>query len=331
MKKNRIILGVDVSKATLDTYNHSTEQFFTVENIHKGFAEILAKIVSSNKIKKDDLLFCFESTGKYSKRLSLFLQSEVIPFVMVPGLEIKRSLGIARGKNDKIDARRIALYAYEKRERLVPTILPNEKIDKILSSISLRNQLVKQRTALKNGMSDLYDSYHEGDSNFYKEVRQRLIDALDQEITLIEKEIESVIKSDPSIKKNFDLMLTIRGVGKIIAYYVIAYTHNFTRIIDPRSFACYTGIAPFGYSSGTMKGKSRVHPFANKKLKALFTMGAMSAINIKGEYREYYKKRQQMGKNNMSTLNIIRNKIVHRIFAVVKRGTPYVDLLKFAA
>jgi hypothetical protein len=33
----------------------------------------------------------------------------------------------------------------------------------------------------------------------------------------------------------------------------------------------------------------------------------------------------------MSTLNIIRNKLVFRIFAVVKRGTPYVDLSKFAA
>jgi transposase len=60
-------------------------------------------------------------------------------------------------------------------------------------------------------------------------------------------------------------------------------------------------------------------------------MAAMNAIKINGEYKQYYLRRQQEGKNNMSTLNIIRNKILARIFAVVKRQTPYVDLYKFAA
>ena len=57
----------------------------------------------------------------------------------------------------------------------------------------------------------------------------------------------------------------------------------------------------------------------------------MNAIKINGEYKQYYKRRQELGKNNMSSLNIIRNKLVARIFAVVKRQSPYVDLQKFAA
>ena len=60
-------------------------------------------------------------------------------------------------------------------------------------------------------------------------------------------------------------------------------------------------------------------------------MAAMSAIQIKGEYKEYYKRRIEAGKNKMSTLNIIRNKIIFRAFAVAKRGSPYVDLYKFVA
>jgi hypothetical protein len=57
----------------------------------------------------------------------------------------------------------------------------------------------------------------------------------------------------------------------------------------------------------------------------------MNAIKTNGEYRQYYLRGQQEGKNNMSTLNIIRNKILARIFAVANRKTPYVDLYKFAA
>ena len=50
------------------------------------------------------------------------------------------------------------------------------------------------------------------------------------------------------------------------------------------------------------------------------------------EYRQYYNKRiNELGKNKMSTLNIIRNKLIYRVFAVVNRGTPYIDLYKFAA
>jgi len=57
----------------------------------------------------------------------------------------------------------------------------------------------------------------------------------------------------------------------------------------------------------------------------------MNAIQIPGEYKHYYQRRQKEGKNNMSTLNIIRNKLPARIFAVVKQQTPYVNPDKFAA
>jgi transposase len=131
---------------------------------------------------------------------------------------------------------------------------------------------------------------------------------------------------------NYQLIQTIRGIGPVLAKYMIIYTENFTLFNDPRKFACFAGIAPFEYSSGSsVKGRTRVHPLANKHLKSLLNMAAMGPIQLDGEYKTYYKRRTDEGKNKMSTLNIIRNKLVFRIFAVVKRGTPYVDLSKFAA
>ena len=331
MKKNQIIIGIDVSKATLDCYIQSTAQHFIVENGPKGFVQLLETVFTSTNCQKGDLLVCFENTGKYSKVLSVFMQSQGISFVMAPALEIKKSLGITRGKNDKIDSCRIANYAYEKREKLKPTILPGERIDRIKSLLSLREKLVKHRTAYKNGISDLQDCYREGETRAIKDIQQRLINGLNDEIDKLETEIESEIKRDSSMKKNFELILTVRAIGKILGFYLIAYTENFTSFIDPRSFACFSGIAPFANSSGTVTGKSRVHPYANKQLKSLLSLAAMSAIQFKGEYREYYKRRVDAGKNKMSTLNIIRNKIIFRAFAVVKRGSPYVDLYRFVA
>ena len=136
----------------------------------------------------------------------------------------------------------------------------------------------------------------------------------------------------PEWKTNYKLIQTVRGVGPVIARYLIIFTENFTRFATYRKFACYAGIAPFEYASGSsVRGRTRVHSCANKQLKSSLNIAAMNAIKINGVYKQYYQRRQKEGKNNMSTLNIIRNKLLAQIFAVVKRQTPYVDLYKFAA
>lgn len=332
MKKKQIIVGIDVSKATLDVFIHSVSFHFVTSNDEKGFFELLETICKVAKCSAKDIFFCFENTGKYSRRLSVFLFTQEIPFAMEPALAIKRSLGITRGKNDKVDAKRIANYAFEKKHQLTPTILPGESIDKIKMLLSLREKLIKHRTALKNGITDLYDCYQEGETNLIREIQERQISALNNEIETIENEVEQIIRKDSSMYNNFKLILTVKGIGKINAFYFIAYTANFTLFATARAFACYCGIAPFENSSGTIKGKTRVHHYANKQLKSLINLAATSVINVKGELQCYYNKRvNEQGKNKMSTINIIRNKIIYRVFAVVKRGTPYVDLYKFAA
>jgi transposase len=330
--KKKIIIGIDVSKSSLDVFVHGINFSFIVENGTKGFVKLLETVCKEANCKKENLLFCFENTGKYSQMLSVFLHTQSINFVMEPAIKIKRSLGLTRGKNDKIDARRIAVYAYEKIESLKLTVLPGEKIDQMKSLLSLREKLIKHRTAYKNGITDLYDCYKDGEKKFIKEMQERLIKNLDNEIERVETQIKAIIAEDEDLFKNFKLLLSIRGIGTIVAFYLIAYTANFTQFKDARTFGCYCGIAPFGYSSGITKGNSKVSHLGNHQLKALLNMAAMAAIRIKGEYQQYYQRRiNELGKNKMSTLNIIRNKLVYRAFAVVNRGTPYVDLLKFAA
>jgi len=331
MKKN-VFIGIDVSKEKLDIYIYGFNYHFIVSNDTKGLVKLLETSCEITECKSSNFFICFENTGKYSKMLSVFLHTQEITFIMEPALRIKKSLGMARGKNDKVDSKRIALYVYEKRESLEPTILPGEKVEKIKSLLSLREKLIKHRTAYKNGISDLNDCYQEGETKLIKDVQQRLIVNINQEIKKIENEINCIIESDLKMQNNFNLITTITGIGKINAYFLIAYTANFTLFKNARAFACYCGIAPFDNSSGKYSGNTKVHHFANKQLKTLLNMAATSAIKTNGELKEYYNKRVLvLGKNKRSTINIIRNKIVYRVFAVVSRGTPYVNLYKFAA
>ena len=142
----------------------------------------------------------------------------------------------------------------------------------------------------------------------------------------------AIIIDDQELKKNYRLITSIRGKGMQTAVVMIVYTENFIKFETWRKFASYAGIAPFPYQSGSsVKGRAKVSHLTNKKIKVILNMCAITAIQHNPELKIYYQKRVLKGKNKMSTVNIITNKIIARAFAVVKRGTPYVDILKYAA
>ena len=99
---------------------------------------------------------------------------------------------------------------------------------------------------------------------------------------------------------------------------------------DWRKLACYCGVAPFKHQSGSsIKGKTKVSHIANKKMKSLLNMAALSAKRNDIEIKEYYERKVEEGKNKMSVLNAIRCKIISRAFAVIERETPFVNIQKF--
>jgi transposase len=159
-----------------------------------------------------------------------------------------------------------------------------------------------------------------------------MIKELTNQINKIETELDKIVHEDPMIKKQYDLITSIKSVGKQTALYMIAFTNGFTLFENWRKFASYAGTAPFPYQSGiSISGRTKVSHLANNKFKALLNLCATSAIVHNPEMKAYFKRRKEEGKNGMSTINIVRNKILARIFAVINRGTPYVNTCKYAS
>jgi len=114
------------------------------------------------------------------------------------------------------------------------------------------------------------------------------------------------------------------GIGPATAAEILVATNEIKTITNPKKMACHAGVAPFGYSSGTsVRGKTRVSHQARKRLKSLFHLGAMSVIQVKGDLQDYYQRKLKEGKNKMLVLNAVRNKLIHRVYAVIKRGEKY--------
>lgn len=284
------------------------------------------------KCSIESILVAFEHTGIYSFPLAVYLQELKVNYIIVPGLEIKRSLGIQRGKDDIVDAKRIALYAYRRREEVTPYELPSKQFIQIRRLLSLRERLVKQRAGYEGNLKENKRFLIKKDNILLFNIQEKMIKELNKQIKKVNEELQRIVENDPEIKKIYDLVLSIKGVGPQTALFIISLTNGFTLFQNHRKFASYAGIAPFPYQSGiSIKGRSKTSHLANKKMKSLLSSCASSAVQYNPEMKAYYQKRIAEGKHVMSTLNIIRNKILARIFAVAKRGTPYVDTCGYAS
>lgn len=76
----------------------------------------------------EEMIVCFEHTGPYRLLLAAMLEEAGICYVMVAAAQVRRSLGIRRGKTDGIDAERLAEYVWRFRDQLRPRRLPSKAL-----------------------------------------------------------------------------------------------------------------------------------------------------------------------------------------------------------
>lgn len=321
-------IGIDISKNTFDLalianndLGSMVSAVFT--NDPKGIVR-LEEFLRKHGVTKQETIFCMEHTGIYCRFLSLYLTENQYNVWLEMPVQILRSLGIQRGKNDKVDAKRIAEYALLKKDKVVLWAPPREVVLQIHDLLSLRDRLCESRKMLKMPIKEFKDCGHDKTASLIESRCKSTLASLDKEIEQIEKELEKLINNDTNLKNLYGLAKSIPGIGKITAMALLYFTNEFKLYQNAKQLACYCGVAPFGHSSGTsVKGKTRVSHFANKSIKKLLHLVAMSAIQTDEELKMYYQRKVTEGKNKMLVINAVRNKILHRLCAAIKRGTPF--------
>jgi transposase len=317
------IIGADLSKKSID-FATSQAEHIKVSNDLQGYHELMAWI-KKQKINTSEMMIVMEHTGLYSYRLEQFLHAKQISFTKVPAYAIKHSMGLVRGKNDKVDAIRIARYGAEKRDSLVAETPVDKALERLQMLHATRDRLVRSRAGLIRGVKEYKDSCGLKKDDLIMRTQVRLIKSFDTQIAKLDDEIAAILESEKALKQNDQLLQSITAVGKVVSVATIIKTRNFTKFTNPRKFACHCGTAPFENTSGSsIKGKTKVSKLADQDMKRLLDLAAKSAIQYDKELREYYLRRTAAGKSKMSTINIVRNKILYRMFAVIRRQTPFI-------
>lgn len=160
----------------------------------------------------------------------------------------------------------------------------------------------------------------------------RIIAELDKQVKAIEKQMITVVNSDESLKKNYELLLSIKGIGMINAITTIVATGNFTRFQTARQYAKFCCVAPLSCQSGTsVKNGNHISKAGHNDIKATLTEAARCAIIHDSQLRMYYERKRAEGKTLGCVMNAVKFKLICRMFAVIQRQTPYVDTEKFRA
>lgn len=320
-------VGVDISKDTLDAAIYPAKDkkldFLHFDNTQKGLGEMMTWL-KRRGVKLAEMVICAEHTGVYTNPLIAFADKKGLALSLNSPLDIKHSMGIARGKNDTVDAGRIAEYAHNRRDKLRLYEKPSEAIMKLQYLLTERRQYMRQRTALIN-LNSAMGKYETPEARTRNE---SAIHHCEKLVKKVEEQMMAVLCTEPDVKRNFDLVSSVKGIGLINAINTVVYTNNFKAFETPRRYACYIGVAPFDHTSGTsVKGKTQVSKICRTQQKAELSMAARSAVIHDPSLKRYYQRKMKEkggGKEvHGVVLNAVKFKLILRMFAVVKSGQPY--------
>ena len=327
MKK--IYVGIDISKEKCNLcYREGLEIVLEeectndVKAIKKGFEAALKALGAT----VNEVLVCAEYTGRYIYPLTVACQDLDLFLWMDDPTRLKNSMGITRGKNDTIDAARIAEYAYRYSDKAVRYAIADDALVSMKNLLADREFLLNDKKRYQSQITDQKRYMAPGDFKHKNSRWKKVIKVIDDQIKAIDAEIESIIAADLVLTRQKELLTSIDGIGDRIAINMIAITGGFTRFENARHFCSFAGLTPYKYDSGTsVRSKAKISKRANQTMKALLHMSAVNvATRMKeGEYKDYYERKLKEGKHVMCILNVLRAKLVHRMFSVVRRDEMY--------
>jgi len=318
-------IGIDVSKNSLDLAVLKAGNLVLEQKIQnralsiKSFLSEFLKLVPASQV-----VVCMEHTGIYNAVALEVFWKKKIKICLEPALRIKQSQGMVRGKNDKVDAFRIASYAFKNQLELTYWRPQRAIIQKMHALLSQRDRLIRVKVMLE---VPLRESIGFVESSIVKELdrnSRRALTGIKKDLNAIEKQLDILILQDQTLKTQVEQITSVPGVGPITAMNMVVSTGEFTRITEAKKFACYAGVAPFEHSSGTsIRGRARVSRLANMTMKRLLHLAAMSAIQCSPDLKAFYRRKVEAGKNKMSVINAVRNKLISRVFACVTQNRLY--------
>lgn len=327
MQKNKYFIGLDIAADNFvaSIYQEPEKPIITKENIENnpdGFT-MLVSWLKKQGINKSNSIVCMEATGVYSEAVANYLIIQGFQVAVEPPLKVKRAFDPVGHKTDPVDSKQIAEYAYRYSDELKFWQPRKEIVEKIKQLLTTREQLTKQKVAIKNAMHAY--KQHMVQVALIKHVHQETLAQLEKQITKIDKELSKYMKQDPAISQKMHNLKSIPGCGMLLAANLIAITDNFEQLNNYKKLAAFIGIVPYQHQSGkTIAKKPKIRHFGPQYIRKLLRLAAQSIATHDSGFRQYYLRKQNEGKAKALVLNNIANKLIKVACAAIRDNKQYI-------
>ena len=325
-------VGIDISKHFFDValfkYGQSGQvTHHQFKQSQTGFTQMNEWLAQQHVLLDEETLFCMEYTGIYNTALVSYLCDKKALVWVEMAIKIKRSQGFTRESNDKNDAISIAMYAFRFQDKKQLWSPVDASLVKIRHLIAQRDRIVDTITRLTVPVNELKQIGCIEQARQMEKLQKAVINNLKKMQANIEVAIAKIVNKDKVLNHKVERVKSIKGIGAVTAIACLVYTKGFTTFKSGKQLACYSGVVPFvkKQSGISVKSQARVSPFANHKLKRLIHLCAMSAIQYDNELKAYYQRKLSEGKKEMCVINAVRNKLILRIYAVLRDDRDFVE------
>ena len=318
----KLCVGIDIAKSKFDVmYTIDGENFFgysTFLNDKKGIKKFIKQ--SEKFLKQENceqIHFCMEATGIYHCELCEYLQNSAHIVSVVNPVRTKsfsKSLQL-RTKNDKVDSQMIAHYTFLHNPPQTPKV-PKE-LQHFRRLVKFKETLVEDRSKELMRVKTALDSD-------VKQLINKRINFLEKQIKETMYKIETTIKENEFLSRNFSLLITVEGINFNVAWRILAEL-NYETINDitPKSLVAHAGLSPRENSSGDKYGKVRISKIGKSDLRKIMYMPALSCIRHDNYFSSFYLHLLEKGKPKKVAIVAVMRKMILTAMGVLRNQEPF--------
>jgi len=330
VKNLNFYVGMDIAKDDFASSIYSPAKGIIstqldITNDIAGFEQLESWLIN-HQVSPANSVLCLEATGVYGEALCYWLAAKGYRLAVEPPLKVKRAFKTKSHKNDAVDSRQIAEYAYRFADELRLWHPSDEALERLKTLLLAREQLVVQKTALINTLKSLHKKVVQ--TPVANKIYEENIERFNAQIGMLEKEIRKEIDQHPDFRTIVRCLDTIPGVGTLLAANFLVATDGFKNelAVQYRKAAAFIGICPYEHASGSSVYKRpRISKYGPARLRKLLHLAARTVVVHNSDFQSYYGFKQNQGKAKSLILNNVANKILKLMCALVRTRRPYVD------
>ena len=327
MHAPRFYVGVDVASETLAVAlthgpGRPAAPPIAVTNDPDGFAA-LAAWFAEHDAGPEAVLVCLESTGVYGEALCYWLHDAGFRVVVEDAAKVRRAMPVSGAKTDALDAARIADYAARFLDELRPWTPAEAVVEQVRTLLTMREQLTRERNAKQNAQRMLARKVVQ--TPLANRIADDAVDYLKARIAEIDREVKRLTASHPTIGTAMALLVSVPGVGHLLAAHLCVATGGFSRPLRPKQASAWLGICPLEHESGSsVRRRPRSRGYGPSAIRKLLYLASIRLVSIEGSpYHAYFHRKKAEGKNGRLVLNNVGNKLLRVAAAVLRDGRPY--------